>query len=433
MPQIDVSGLTATGGVSLVTLDVTVPTVTGELPYLTLGAVEIWASSTNDRATAAKAGETAGRQFVHSNLPSGVNTRYYWSRARNVAGTVGSWFPASATAGVAGTTLATAPGANSVGTDQLQDGAVTTNKVASIAASKIVADSLSAISANLGTVTAGTVTGALVRTSSGSTRVELDYSSNALNCYLGGSFVGRFGGSFSIDPVLYITGGSAGIAVSVSTSGTAGQFTNSGSSSDSHGLRASSGGGMGLVGIASGGGGYAFYAERGSYGPFTGAHDAMLAKAAEIDFGDIVCDVRVLARGGIDDTLTEVTRSTQRGQPAVVGVLTRRAAYDPVTYLAGLPSLANERDETSSFLRQKLAERFDRVTINALGEGQINVCGRGGDIAAGDFIIASDLPGKGERQPDDVFRATTVAKAREAVTFSSSDEVKRVACIYMCG
>ncbi|MBB4146019.1 hypothetical protein [Rhizobium rhizoryzae] len=418
--SINVTALTAIGGVRQIMLNIVAPVEAGGLPYLGLGSVEIWASSTNNRAAAAKVGQTSTGQFIHSDLPSGVITRYYWARAVNVAGTPGNWHPASATAGVPGTTVATTPGPNSIGNAELQDGAVSTSKVSSIDAYKINASSLSAISANLGFVTAGTVTGALIQTSTGSTRVEVSNYSNALDVYSDGRFMLRLGGSGGI--ALTLRGP---LDAFVSNYGVAAEINNYGGYSTSHGMRSrSSGGGMGLVGVSAGGGGYAFYAEVGSYGPFTGSHDALISKASDVDLGEIVCDVRVLSRKGIDDTLTEVERSSQRGQKAVIGVVSRRVACSVDIAIAGL---------NSQSIREHLALNYDRLTINAVGEGQISVCGRGGNLDAGDLIISSDLPGKGERQADDVVRSITVAKVREAVTFDYPDQCRLVACIYLCG
>jgi hypothetical protein len=76
---------------------------------------------------------------------------------------------------------------------------------------------------------------------------------------------------------------------------------------------------------------------------------------------------------------------------------------------------------------------YKRVIFNALGEGMVNVCGENGDIEAGDYITTSNTLGKGMKQSDDVTHNYTVAKARESVTFTSPDEVKMVACIYLCG
>ena len=73
------------------------------------------------------------------------------------------------------------------------------------------------------------------------------------------------------------------------------------------------------------------------------------------------------------------------------------------------------------------------IGINAIGEGKLNVCGQGGDIEIGDLICASDMAGKGMKQADDLYHSYTVAKARQAVTFSSPDEVVQIACIYVSG
>ena len=61
------------------------------------------------------------------------------------------------------------------------------------------------------------------------------------------------------------------------------------------------------------------------------------------------------------------------------------------------------------------------------------MCGEGGDIQAGDFIVTSSMVGKGMKQADGLFHDYTVAKSRESVSFTSATEVKKVACIYLCG
>jgi hypothetical protein len=78
-------------------------------------------------------------------------------------------------------------------------------------------------------------------------------------------------------------------------------------------------------------------------------------------------------------------------------------------------------------------ETYRPIGVNAIGEGKINVCGQGGDIQIGDFIVTSDIAGKGMKQADDIARSYTVAKARENVTFANSTETKQIACIYLCG
>lgn len=179
-------------------------------------------------------------------------------------------------------------------------------------------------------------------------------------------------------------------------------------------------------------GGYAAYAGRGTYGPFTAGHDAFILKANDIKDGEIVIDVKVIARNGSNDTITEIQKSNLRGDVRAAGVMTKRMSFDPDGPLAAMP-------KTEKLRRKKLAKEYDRITMNALGEGQMLVCGRGGDIESGDYIWSSDLPGKGERQntqngsADDFLRRATVAQAREPVSFLRPDEVKMIAVFYRCG
>jgi hypothetical protein len=76
---------------------------------------------------------------------------------------------------------------------------------------------------------------------------------------------------------------------------------------------------------------------------------------------------------------------------------------------------------------------YQLMAVNAVGEGQIKVIGEGGDLVAGDLIVTSSTTGKGMKQSDDIVRGKTVARSREAISFSSSTEIKTVACIYLCG
>ncbi|MEA1651845.1 phage tail protein [Nitrospirillum sp. BR 11164] len=67
-----------------------------------LAAIEIWASTTNDRAAAVKVASVMSTAFTHTGLPAS-QTRYYWVRAVDTSGNIGPWFPSSGTAGVSGT------------------------------------------------------------------------------------------------------------------------------------------------------------------------------------------------------------------------------------------------------------------------------------------------------------------------------------------
>lgn len=175
-------------------------------------------------------------------------------------------------------------------------------------------------------------------------------------------------------------------------------------------------------------GGYAVYSDTGEgkhyakdgLGPFTGFHDGLLPKTVAYEIGDIMVDAAVVHKQDVNNTLTEVELSSAPNQKTAIGVIS--AARDIDEFIA-LPY------ET----RCAYADTHDVVDINGVGEGQINVCGEGDDIQAGDLIVTSSIPGKGMRQADDLVRSHTVAKARESVTFSSPSEVKMIACTYLCG
>ena len=210
-----------------------------------------------------------------------------------------------------------------------------------------------------------------------------------------------------------------------------------------HGVRGEAGDGLGFVGYS--GGTYDFYAygSATNYGPFTGAHDALVLKGAALEVGDIVVDVAVAVRKNVSNTICFVAPSSAAGQGAAVGVV------------CTLPTTLEMVNELPAAMAQRVWSRppgadpfetlvpcvewydlrltHDKLTMNAVGEGQINVCGLGGNLQPGDLITTSAMPGKGMRQSDDVVRASSVAKCREVVTFDSPDQVKQVACIYLCG
>lgn len=76
-------------------------------------------------------------------------------------------------------------GSNAITTAKIAANAITASQIQAnaVTASKISVSSLSAISANIGTVTSGTITGALIRTSSSGDRVELDDGDDAIRIY----------------------------------------------------------------------------------------------------------------------------------------------------------------------------------------------------------------------------------------------------------
>jgi hypothetical protein len=92
------SGLTATGVPNGILLESTLP------PFDLFDAVEVWASTTNDRTGATKVTEVKATTYLHNLAPG--TTRYYWQRNQK-AGPSGplysTWEPTSATGGVSAT------------------------------------------------------------------------------------------------------------------------------------------------------------------------------------------------------------------------------------------------------------------------------------------------------------------------------------------
>lgn len=200
----------------------------------------------------------------------------------------------------------------------------------------------------------------------------------------------------------------------------------------------------GTNGLIATGNGYDFYANGSgtNYGPFTGAHDILLPLETSAVPGDLLVDVECVARRGWSNTLFVGAPAEQDNAPAVIGVLARTpvplADHVPAVFVEGfVTGVGPDHHERAAPIvapeYQELKDQYLLGAVNAVGEGQLNVCGLGGDIAAGDLLVASSLFGKAMRQADNVNRSYTVARAREAVVFSSPDEVKTVACVYLCG
>ena len=103
----------------------------------------------------------------------------------------------------------------------------------------------------------------------------------------------------------------------------------------------------------------------------------------------------------------------------------------PAVYIIGFDQETNKPILSPQY--ETDSQIYNLMPVNSVGEGQINVCGEGGNINAGDLIVTSSTIGKGMKQSDGVVRNITVAKAREAVIFNNPNEVKTIACIYLCG
>lgn len=175
--------------------------------------------------------------------------------------------------------------------------------------------------------------------------------------------------------------------------------------------------------------------------PFTGSHDGLMDKGSQPEPGDILVDVEIVAKKNVSDTITRLEASSAPNQRGAVGVFVQRTVETPISLTTavdvertnheGKKTVAKELVLDTQYEGVLLAN--DIVKINSVGEGQINVCGEGGNLQIGDLIVTSSMPGKGMKQADDIIRGYTVAKCRENVTFSGPTDVKLVACIYLCG
>ena len=175
------------------------------------------------------------------------------------------------------------------------------------------------------------------------------------------------------------------------------------------------------------GGGYPVYvaATKGKiystdgYLPFTGSHETLMSKDVKVDVGDIVCVKNIVYKKDINNVLVEVELSKQSLQKTRFGV---------ICYATEL----NNEIDLPKILFKKYNKTHNIVIVNGLGEGQINVCGENGDIEAGDLIVTSNVTGKGMRGDDATPVNRIVAQALESVKFKSKDEVKMIACVYLC-
>ena len=176
-------------------------------------------------------------------------------------------------------------------------------------------------------------------------------------------------------------------------------------------------------------------------GPFTGFHDTLIPINTTVETGDILVDTQLIYKADVNTTLFEVALSSQPSQSSAIGI-----ASSVVSVAEGTPAalwistiVPTEFGAQTTWQMQPgfdpavIEATYKVVQVNALGEGQINVCGENGNIARGDLIVTSSIVGKGMKQSDNMVRSISVAKARESATFSDPTEVKQIACIYLCG
>ena len=257
----------------------------------------------------------------------------------------------------------------------------------------------------------------------------------------GSPAVGGYNDNSTGDGVKGVSGGS----------GMGGRFEveSSNSSTAAHGVRGqnfnSSGGGQ-TAGLIGGANGYDFYADGlgTNYGPFTGAHDGLLPIAdTTTELGDIVIDSQLIEARGFSNTIFKMVRSTTPNQKGALGVNVANRGLlntqEPAVFIvehveADVSDPESVTSITMSANYEAIKDDYNVISVNAVGEGQINVVKENGNIAKGDLIVCSSTAGKGMKQTGEAVKSFTVARARSAVTWTSSEtDVRLVPCIYLCG
>lgn len=287
------------------------------------------------------------------------------------------------------------------------------------------------------TLNGGTIIGSAVNLGSGSFQVTTGGAVTSSNFF---GYCSAFGNTISPGtPAVDASGNSFS---SIET----GRFSGTSSSAGAHGVRGknTSYGTSGLVGMA---GAWDFYADGSgtNYGPFTGAHDALVANGAPLEVGDLVIDLDLVAARNVSNTLFTVERSSEPNQRGVRGVVAVVVGplqdHCPAALIAGRSETfdADGRSITHDIMHGSfydLGASHTLVAMNSVGEGMLKVCGEGGPIAPDDLLVASSTPGVAMKQADDIMRGYTVAKARigkgQTITFDGA-EVKLLPCIYLCG
>lgn len=206
-----------------------------------------------------------------------------------------------------------------------------------------------------------------------------------------------------------------------------------------------------------------------SYTPFTGAHVSFSEQ--DLVVGDIVKAIGAPFLLNVDDSRHTVESTITSKDKAAYGVVSSECGFFNiedfgVTSEYSTTSIEVMNEETGSLnelltyekdiitinreeyavARAWMGDRvLNKVMVNSLGEGGINVCSEGGDIEIGDYLCSSNVEGKAMKQDDDLLHNYTVAKASQDVIWDElevdnekvfeKDGYKwmMIACTYHCG
>lgn len=295
-----------------------------------------------------------------------------------------------------------------------------------------------------GRISTGTIYTCTLSTAYSGRRVEISHSTNDIKVYnssgsqivtvgenASGGFISSITGNYTLPAIYGESNGS--VCVMGSCWGSANAVVGYAHKSNYAGVEGCNWatGSKGIIGYSA----WDFYAcgSGTNYGAFTGGHDALLVKGEHIPIGYIVEDVLCINKRNISSTIFTLAKSTLASRPiGVIATIARPLTY--TEYASGLID-SYDQDNLPLFIDgyTTLCETYNLITFNAVGEGQVYVCGENGDMVNGDLICCSSIPGIGMKQLDDIVRNTTVAKVRGAVSFTDTTTIQLVPCIYLCG
>ena len=159
---------------------------------------------------------------------------------------------------------------------------------------------------------------------------------------------------------------------------------------------------------------------------FTGKHSAPIISGS-YEIGMIVESTgEVWAKGALHTGLPKVQVSTTDSSKTVYGVIDNFESL-----------------QTGYKSRWGIANNELHIDVCALGEGNILVTNKNGNVENGDYIVSSVIVGYGQKQNDDIFRSSTVAKCTETIDWDNVTdtithngvEYKKylTTCTYHCG
>lgn len=290
-------------------------------------------------------------------------------------------------------------GTTTIDGEKITTGSITADRINTTG---LIAENISATTINGKTITGGTISGAIV------------------------DGVSITGSHATFDKE---TGGVSTVTIKTVIANSALVVSNTGSG---NGTLSASTSGRGVEGR---GGTYDFYAggTGTNYGPFTGGHDAFILNTVNPKVGDIMSVKGILFKNGVSQTTAKVDITCVEKDTKILGIYVQHMNLNN-----DLPSMGIDIDLT-------VLHKMNYISVNSVGEGQINVCSYNENIQNGDYICSSIIPGKGMKQNDDLVHSYTVAKSLEDVVWENESigvdgcyeidgyKVKMIACTYHCG